>query len=435
MLRFTKKWMKSKNVNPEFEKLFQEIERSKNHYFITGNAGTGKSTFLRYLQAQSKKNIAVVAPTGLAALNVNGATIHKFFHFGVNVQKEQLKPSRIPMQHKLLNSLQTLIIDEVSMLRADLLDCMDYCLRINRRNDTPFGGVKMIFIGDLFQLPPVLNNQEKKIFYQNYKSEYFFDAKVMKEISLNFIELKTIYRQTSKTFISLLNKIRNSELDPEDFELLNTRYHPEFQYQKNDYFLTLTTTNHISDKINASRLNDLPGEEFTFLGKVSGKFDTQYLPCDLSITLKKNAQVIFVKNDPEGKFVNGTIGKVYDIDYQNITIQLEDGEMIEVEPLKWEQYQWVVDEETGELKEKAVGTYEQIPLRLAWAITIHKSQGLTFDKVVIDTGRGAFAHGQLYVALSRCKSLEGIQLLKPITYRDVIVDSRIQDFLFELKRR
>jgi hypothetical protein len=320
------------------------------------------------------------------------------------------------------------------MLRADLLDCIDYCLRINRKKDIPFGGVQMIFIGDLFQLPPVIQQQDKISFYENYKSEYFFDAKVMNEIRLNFIELKTIYRQTSKTFISLLNNIRNSDLNYEDFELLNSRYDPNFQHSPQDYFLTLTTTNQLSDEINSFKLKELPGEEFIFLGKISGKFDSQYLPCDLSIQLKKNAQVMFTKNDPEGKFVNGTIGKIYDLDSNKIFVQLSDGEMIEVKTMKWEQYEWMVNEETGELKEKITGSYEQIPLRLAWAITIHKSQGLTFDKVVIDTGRGTFAHGQLYVALSRCKSLEGIHLLKPISRRDVIVDHRIQDFLFHLKR-
>jgi len=422
------------NINPEFEELFKEINNSNEHYFITGNAGTGKSTLLRYIKSRSKKNIAVVAPTGLAALNVNGVTIHKFFGFNFNVQKSNLIPTRIPFQKKLFNSLHSLIIDEVSMLRADLLDCIDYCLRINRKKDIPFGGVQMIFIGDLFQLPPVIQQQDKISFYENYKSEYFFDAKVMNEIRLNFIELKTIYRQTSKTFISLLNNIRNSDLNYEDFELLNSRYDPNFQHSPQDYFLTLTTTNQLSDEINSFKLKELPGEEFIFLGKISGKFDSQYLPCDLSIQLKKNAQVMFTKNDPEGKFVNGTIGKIYDLDSNKIFVQLSDGKMIEVKTMKWEQYEWMVDEETGELKEKITGSYEQIPLRLAWAITIHKSQGLTFDKVVIDTGKGTFAHGQLYVALSRCKSLEGIHLLKPISRRDVIVDHRIQDFLFHLKR-
>ncbi len=426
--------MKTKNIHSEFEEIFQEIENSKNHFFITGNAGTGKSTLLKYIKSKSKKNIAVVAPTGLAALNVNGSTIHKFFHFGVNTKKENLQPSRIPMQKKLLNAIQTLIIDEVSMLRSDLLDYIDYTFRINRKKNIPFGGVQMIFIGDLFQLPPVITNQEKIDYYANYKSEYFFDAKVFKEIELHFIELKTIYRQASKTFISLLNKIRNSELEYEDFELLNSRFQSHFHYKPNDYFLTLTTTNQISEQINSTRLKDLRGEDFTFLGKISGKFDTQYLPSDLSITLKKNAQIIFTKNDPEGKFVNGTIGKIYDVNHEKILVLLEDNSIIDVEPMKWEQYEWVVDEETGELKEKVTGSYEQIPLKLAWAITIHKSQGLTFDKVVIDTGRGAFAHGQLYVALSRCKTLEGIHLLKPITNRDVIVDNRIQDFLFLMKR-
>lgn len=427
--------MKTNKSYTEFEEIFQQIERSNEHFFITGNAGTGKSTLLRYIKTQSKKNIAVVAPTGLAALNVHGSTIHRFFHFGVNIKKEGIQPTRIPMQRKLLNTVQTLIIDEVSMLRSDLLDCIDYAFRINRKKNIPFGGVQIILIGDLFQLPPIIKNQEKHEFYEYYKSEYFFDAKVIQEISLQFIELKKIYRQSSQNFITLLNKIRNSEMDYEDFELLNSRYQPNFKYKPNDYFLTLTTTNHLSEQINSNRLNELPGDEFTFWGKLSGKFDTQYLPCDLSITLKKNAQVIFIKNDPEGRFVNGTIGKIYQVNNNQIVVQLEDGETIEVEPMKWEQYEWVVDEETGELKEKVTGTYEQIPLKLAWAITIHKSQGLTFDKVVINTGRGAFAHGQLYVALSRCKTLEGIQLLKPITYRDVIVDERIQDFLFQMKRR
>jgi energy-coupling factor transporter ATP-binding protein EcfA2 len=426
--------MKTKTLNQEFQEIFKEIEKSHEHYFITGNAGTGKSTLLKFIKQNSKKNIAVLAPTGLAALNVNGSTIHKFFHFNVNVKKENIQPTRIPYQKKLLNSLHKIIIDEVSMLRADLLDVIDYCLRINRKKDIPFGGVQMIFIGDLFQLPPVLKANEKQEFYQSYSSEYFFDAHVMKEISLNYKELKTIYRQTCTHFISLLNNIRNSELSDEDFELLNSRYQPHFQHNPNDYFLTLTTTNDLSNQINSTKLKALPFEEFVFYGKITGKFDEQYFPCDPIIYLKKDAQVMFTKNDPEGKFVNGTIGKVYEMDSRNITVQLENGDLIKVEPMIWEQYEMVLDEKTGELKEKVIGTFEQIPLRLAWAITIHKSQGLTFDKVVIDTGRGTFAHGQLYVALSRCKSLEGIYLLKPISQWDIKVDERIQGFLLKLKR-
>ncbi len=422
-------------ISNKFKELFKEIEKTKEHYFITGSAGTGKSTLIRYIRKNTKKRVAVVAPTGLAALNVSGSTIHKFFHFSIHVQKENLQPTRISMQKKLLNTLQMLIVDEVSMLRADLLDCMDYCLRINRnKKDIPFGGVQILFIGDLFQLPPVITNKEKSEFYKKYKSEYFFDANVMQAIPLNFAELQYIYRQSSKNFISLLQKIRNSDLEYEDIELLNERYDPVYQYDSKEYFLTLTTTNQISDFINSKRLEELPGKIFIYNGKITGKFDEQYLPNEICIQLKKNAQVMFTKNDPDGKFVNGTIGKIYDLDNENVWVQLEDGDIIEVQPMKWEQYDWVVDEETGELKEKVTGTYEQIPLRLAWAITIHKSQGLTFDKVVIDIGRGAFAHGQLYVALSRCKTLEGIKLLRKITARDIIVDNRIHDFLLRLKR-
>lgn len=421
--------------NESFEAIFQEIEKSKNHYFITGNAGTGKSTLLRYIRRKTRKNTAVLAPTGLAALNVQGETIHSFFRFGIAVKIANIKRSQIPTHRRKLQGIKRIIIDEVSMLRADLLDCMDYALRLNRNKDLPFGGVQMIFIGDLFQLPPVIKTIEWEEFKAFYPSPYFFDAHCIPSMNLQFIELEHIYRQSSKAFITLLNHIRNREVEEEDFELLNGRYVSSLDEISEDYVLTLTTTNKVANVLNQKHLEQLPGPASVFVGQVHGNYDNNMLPNEQNLVLKVGSQVLFIKNDTEGRYVNGTLGRVVDIEGEKVDVELSDGKVIEVEAVRWDQVEWVVDTETGEIKEKTVGFYKQLPLRLAWAITIHKSQGMTFDKVVIDLGMGSFAHGQLYVALSRCRTLEGIYLLKKVRFQDIILDERIHEFLYRMRRK
>ncbi len=427
--------MQNIEITEEFETALDIVKNTKQNLFITGKAGTGKSTLISLILEKSGKNCVVVAPTGIAALNVGGTTIHRFFRFPANITPEAVKRVYYPDAVKILNSLQVLIIDEISMVRADLLDCIDKSLRINKRRlKEPFGGVQIIFVGDMFQLPPVLKQTEANLFYSLYKSPYFFDSNALANVHVNYLELKTIFRQADKNFISLLNAIRTKNIDYDDLEILNKRYIADFQPSNKDYFLTLCATNAVADQINLGQLAAIPSEEFTFLGSVSGKIDERAVPSDPILKLKRNTQVMFTKNDPDDRWVNGTIGVVEEIKFDSIKVLLDTGELVKVEKTKWEFFDFQYDDAKAVLKQVPVGSFEQYPLRLAWALTIHKSQGLTFDKVVIDVGRGAFAHGQLYVALSRCKSLQGIILRSIISGKDIIVDERIVEFESKLSR-
>lgn len=413
-------------LTPQFLQALELMEKTNKCLFITGKAGTGKSTLLRYFRSKTKKNVVVVAPTGIAAINVEGQTLHSFFKFPPRfVQKEDIR--RISKNKKLIECLDTLVIDEVSMVRADLMDGVDHALRVNRgRPDLPFGGVQVILFGDLFQLPPIVDRDMAEIFARRYESPYFFSSKIIQEIQLDCLELTKIYRQSEAEFIGLLNKIRDKEYDEFDLNKLNERVVAAADSGEEDE-IVLTTTNQRAGEINQDRLNALPASDVQYGANVTGKFDESAYPNDSLLILKKGAQVMMIKNDPQKKWVNGSIGHIEDLSERSITVSI-DGKSHDVPKSTWEKIAYLYDEETGRIESKPVGTFEQYPLKLAWAITIHKSQGKTFDKVIVELGNGAFAHGQVYVALSRCSSFAGLKLKRPITSRDVVFDDRILEF-------
>ena len=413
-------------LTPEFLQALDLMEKTDKCLFITGKAGTGKSTLLRYFRAKTNKNVVVVAPTGVAALNVEGQTIHSFFRLPPRfVQKEDIR--RLSRNKKVIERLDTLVVDEVSMVRADLMDGVDHALRVNRgKPDVPFGGVQVILFGDLFQLPPIVDRGMAEIFGRQYESPYFFSAGVIQGVDLEYLELTKIYRQSEAEFIGLLNKIRDKEYDESDLAKLNERVVAATEGGEEDE-IVLTTTNRRAGEINQGKLNVLRAPGFQYSADVTGKFDESAYPNDASLVLKKGAQIMMIKNDPNKKWVNGTLGRVEGVSADSITVSI-DGRSHEVPRSTWEKIEYVYDEETEHIESKVVGTFEQYPLKLAWAITIHKSQGKTFDKVVVDLGDGAFAHGQVYVALSRCAYFAGLRLKRPITARDVLFDERILEF-------
>ncbi len=419
------------DMNREFQEAFDRMESSMECLFITGKAGSGKSTLLEVFKAKTKKNVAIVAPTGVAALNVGGQTIHSFFKFPPGLLTEDRIHS--VRQKKLYKSLDTLIIDEVSMVRADMMDAIDCFLRINGKDKSqPFGGVQMIFIGDLFQLPPVISTQpEAEYMESTYASPYFFSAKVFQEIVLGTIELQTVYRQQDDHFLDILNAIRNQTMTYQEFEHLNSRYDPQFQPTENEFYITLCSINNLASKINTWYLKQLNTKSYRFEAEIEGVFNQRVLPTDQELILKQGAQVMFVKNDPDKRWVNGTLGKILELSEKGIKVELEkEGRRttVDVKKVNWEMMEYYVDNETKEILAEPIGIFTQYPLKCAWAITIHKSQGKTFERVIIDLGRGAFEHGQVYVALSRATSLSGIVLKRQISERDLIFDHQIIEF-------
>ncbi|MEZ4948904.1 MAG: DEAD/DEAH box helicase [Saprospiraceae bacterium] len=427
--------MDSINLQPlELNSAFQEalnlLEKSNSSIFITGRAGTGKSTLLRLFRTTTKKKLVVLAPTGVAALNVKGQTIHSFFGFpGRPLSSRDIKKVR---NKKLYENLEVIVIDEISMVRADLLDNIDQFLKINRNNPDPFGGVQMVFFGDLFQLPPVVASDVEAMLFNNfYESPYFFSAHIFDTgFELQMLELHKVYRQDNRYFLRLLDAIRTNRMDYEDLEELNERYAPDFDSEEN--YITLSPRNNKVDAINTRQLAALEGKEEVFFADIKGNFDPRLYPTEQALKLKIGAQVMFIKNDPERQYVNGTIGKVVDFGKDNVKVEVkEDGKskVLEVGKLDWEILKFVqAKEDEKSIDSEVIGTFSQIPLRLAWAITIHKSQGKTFERVIIDMGKGAFEHGQTYVALSRCKTLEGVILNQPIQMKDILTDFRIVEF-------
>lgn len=422
-----------KNIefNPEFEHAHKLMEDSDHHLFITGRAGTGKSTLLGYFRENTRKNIVVLAPTGIAAINVKGQTIHSFFGFPPHpIHSDDIKKRR---NRELYMNLDAIVIDEVSMVRADMLDAINHFMRINgRRRDKPFGGVQMIFIGDLFQLPPVISSAvEKQLFAFLYDTPFFFSASVLYGVHIKYIELKKVYRQKDIQFLSLLDMVRTKQIDDANMRRINQRCQRYFKPPEDDPYITLTSTNRIAHRINSEKLGKLPGVPFGFEAEVEGKFEARSFPADETLILKAGAQVMFVRNDPHFRWVNGTIGAIQYVDEGIVTVKVvtEKDEVVhKVEKETWEILKYQYDEKTQKISTEILGTFIQYPLKLAWAITIHKSQGKTFDKVIIDLGRGAFAPGQVYVALSRCTSLEGIVLRQNIGHKDIMVDERILAF-------
>ena len=415
-------------LNGDFQYALDLIENTDKSVFITGRAGTGKSTLLRLFRNTTRKKFVITAPTGIAALNVGGQTIHSFFRFPPKpIPRSKIR--KIYPMRKLYKSLQVLIIDEVSMVRADMMDNIDYFLRLNRNDSRPFGGVQVVFFGDLFQLPPIVaGDVERQLIEYNYESPYFFSAEVFKTIELEMLELRKVYRQKERHFLRLLETVRLNRADYDDLEDLNVRYDPNAQ--PGDYAITISARNAQVNQTNRRELERLETGAFIFPAEIEGDFNPALYPTASLLTLKIGAQVMFVKNDPEGKFVNGTIGKVVSLEENLITVKTNDDQkLIEVAPAEWQILKYKISEENPtEIDTEVVGTFTQYPLKLAWAVTIHKSQGQTFDRVIIDLGRGAFEHGQTYVALSRCRTLDGIVLKQPLQLRDIQVDERVVEF-------
>ncbi len=424
------------DLNPQFKKAISLIDNTNKNIFITGKAGTGKSTLLDYYCKQTTRELVVLAPTGVAALNVKGQTIHRFFNFYIDVTPEKILRREIrPREPLIYKKLKTIIIDEVSMLRADLLDCVDVFLRLyGPRTRQPFGGVQMVFVGDLYQLSPVVTRNEHEIFRTLYTTPYFFSARALASTSLEMIELEKVYRQKDRQFVELLNKIRNNSVEPKDIEELNQRYLPD-QKIPHDGKLTisLTTTNDKADEINENQLNALGGKLYRNKAKIKGDFGKEYYPTATDLQFKIGSQIMLLNNDQLDRWVNGSMGIIDGVkrdhdnkEYLNVRLH-ENYDVIRLKPFKWEVFKFSVSE--GTIFSEPVGSFTQYPFRLAWAVTIHKSQGKTFERVVIDIGRGTFASGQTYVALSRCTSFEGIELKVPIKEKDIRTDPRIYKFL------
>ena len=421
------------------------VEETGHHVFLTGKAGTGKTTFLKRLQETSSKRMITTAPTGVAALNAGGVTLHSFFQlpFGPFVpgseayERDQQRRFRISREKKnIIQSLDLLVIDEISMVRADLLDAVDAALRRHRRSDQPFGGVQLLMIGDLHQLSPVARSHEWELLQGYYDSVYFFDSHALARTRFISIELEHIYRQSDDSFIRILNQVRDNRLQPESVQTLNTRYYPDFVPDTDQGYITLTSHNKKAENINKCRLEELPGQEYLFSAEVSGDFPEHIHPTAASLVLKKGAQVMFVRNDPgpEKLYYNGKIGRITSISPEKIQVLCPgDPEPVTVEPLTWENIKYTINEENREIQEEVAGSFTQQPLKPAWAITIHKSQGLTFERAIIDV-QNVFAHGQVYVALSRCKSLEGMVLGSPLAARGLGMDEAILGFDREVRQ-
>lgn len=426
-------------LNEMFRKALDLLENTSRHVFITGKAGTGKSTLLDYFRNHTRKKIVVLAPTGVSAINVKGQTIHSFFGFKPNVTLKLIKKIR-GSNKNIYKELDSIVIDEASMVRADLLDCIDKFLRLNVGKKKPFGGVQMIFIGDLYQLPPVVTGNEKEFFNTYYKSPYFFASMVMKELDMEFIELEKIYRQKDEDFIAILNAIRNNTITEKELNILNQRYNPEFIPDPKDFYIWLTSINNAAEKINREHLSRISSPLITYHGAIRGDFKEDSLPTLIDLQVKKNAQVMLLNNDSYFRWVNGSIGKIVDIIKQKneadvIVVELVTGEVVDVLPFRWELFNYYFDKGKNSIESEIVGSFTQYPLKLAWAVTIHKSQGKTFDRVVIDIGRGTFASGQVYVALSRCTRLDGIVLKKPLEKKHIFMDWRVVKFMTQYQYR
>ena len=433
--------------NPELELAWKFIENTGTSLFLTGKAGTGKTTFLRKLQAESPKRMVVLAPTGIAAMNAGGITLHSFFQlpFAPHVPDASFQAGgdaayryRFSKEKiSILRSIDLMVIDEISMVRADVLDAVDEVLQRYRRNSLPFGGVQLLMIGDLQQLAPVVKDEEWKLLSRYYRTPYFFSAQSLRGMDYFTIELTTVYRQRDNRFLDMLNSVREGRCDESVLAALNSRYLPGFNPPREKGYIRLVTHNYQAQRVNDRELERLPGRSSVFEAEVEGKFPEYLFPTEKILELKRGAQVMFVKNDSSGehRYFNGTIGEVTEAGPGHVRVRcLQTGVELTVQPEEWSNTRYALNEETKEITEEVEGSFRQYPLKLAWAITIHKSQGLTFDRAIVDVG-GSFAHGQTYVALSRCRTLEGLVLSAPLSAKAIIRDNEVATFTQEAREK
>lgn len=424
------------DFNPQFAKSVELFEKTGDSVFITGMAGTGKSTIIDYLRITNKKKTVFLASTGVAAVNICGQTLHSFFRFRPDITQAAVREIKVNRDaRKMYREMETVVIDEISMVRADVLDCVDAFLRIHGRDsERPFGGVQMIFVGDLYQLPPVTRQEEESIFNGDvYESRYFFDSRAYRDSEFRIIHLEKVYRQKDEDFIEVLKKIRDNTAGDRELNFLNERCVKNTARLGGGFYVYLATTNAIVNRINREKLNELDGKSYSYACEITGKFNDNMLPAEKNLELKTGAQVMLVNNDKDGRWVNGSVGKVVDIlggaGGDTVIVEFADGRTVDVAPYTWDVFKFSYDPASKTIKSDKTGSFRQYPIKLAWAITIHKSQGKTFEKVIIDIGSGTFDFGQMYVALSRCPMVDGIVLKTPIRREHIMADDKVKCFL------